>query len=73
MSCPVHIWLPAMAALAPFARVARDRIHALGIPTFSSAVGRASRPDRTVKVVQRFAPVGAARPAGARPESESAG
>lgn len=73
MSCPVHIWLPAMAALAPFARVARDRIHALGVPTFSSAVGRTSRADRAVKVVQRFAPVGAAAPSTSRPESESAG
>lgn len=71
MSCPVHIWLPAMAAMAPFARVARDRIHSMGIPTFSTRRERAA--DRTVKVVQRFAPVGAAAPAVTRPEAESAG
>ncbi len=71
MSCPVHIWLPAMAAMAPFARVARDRIHAMGIPTFSTR--RRQAPDRTVKAVQRFAPVGAAAPSIANREAESAG
>lgn len=26
MACPVHIWLPAMAALAPLGRMARNRL-----------------------------------------------
>jgi len=60
-----------MAALAPFARVARDRIHALGIPTFSTRRRPAAEP--AVRVVQRFAPVGAAAPSMANRESESAG
>ena len=29
MSCPVHIWVPMMAALAPAATVARHRLNAL--------------------------------------------
>jgi hypothetical protein len=50
MGCPVHIWLPAMAALAPVARVARDRVRA-----FRSV----STPEQPARVVRRFAPVGA--------------
>ncbi len=30
MGCPVHIWVPVMASMAPFARVARDRFKAFG-------------------------------------------
>ncbi len=26
MGCPIHIWLPMMAALAPGARMVRDRL-----------------------------------------------
>jgi hypothetical protein len=26
MGCPIHVWVPMMAALAPVARVARDRL-----------------------------------------------
>lgn len=29
MACPVHIWVPMMAAAAPFARVARDKVRSL--------------------------------------------
>lgn len=55
MGCPVHIWLPAMAAMAPFARVTRDRVRSMWNRTPSE------RRPRT-RTVQRFAPVGAARP-----------
>jgi hypothetical protein len=66
MGCPVHIWLPAMAALAPFARVARDRVRSFRIRS-------ESRPRSNVRVVQRFAPVGAANAAAAEAtESERA-
>ncbi len=58
MGCPVHIWLPAMAALAPFARVARDRVSSFRLRPEPRSPGR-------VRVVRRFAPVGAARPDGA--------
>ncbi len=52
MGCPVHIWLPAMAALAPFARVARDRVRSIRV--------RPASPVARTRVVQRFAPIGAA-------------
>lgn len=55
MGCPVHIWLPAMAAMAPFARVARDRVRSMWVRQDPEAPRRA-------RVVQRFAPVGAAPP-----------
>jgi hypothetical protein len=29
MGCPVHIWVPMMAALAPVATVARDRVRSV--------------------------------------------
>ena len=29
MGCPVHIWVPMMAALAPAATIARHRLNAL--------------------------------------------
>lgn len=47
MGCPVHIWLPAMAALAPAARIARDRFLALK-PTPAPPKQR---------TLQRFAPI----------------
>ncbi len=56
MGCPVHIWLPAMAAMAPFARVARDRVRSMWVRPEPEA-------QRRTRVVQRFAPIGAAAPA----------
>lgn len=53
MGCPVHIWVPMMAALAPVARVARDR--------FLASKPRLSRPTRDVRTLQRFAPVASRR------------
>ena len=51
MGCPVHIWVPMMAALAPFGRMARDRLLA------SKPARAAARPTREVRTLQRFAPV----------------
>lgn len=56
MGCPVHIWLPAIAAMAPFARVTRDRVRSMWNRT-------SSEPRTRTRIVQRFAPVGAASPA----------
>jgi len=50
MGCPVHIWVPAMAALAPAARIARERLRLF----------RASRsPEATApaREIRRFAPI----------------
>ena len=63
MGCPIHIWLPAMAALAPFARVARDRFRSIRV--------RPDSPVARTRVVQRFAPIGATAPSTS--ESERAG
>ncbi len=52
MGCPVHIWLPAMAAMAPFARVARDRVRSMWVRSDTEA-------QRRTRVVRRFAPIGA--------------
>lgn len=29
MACPIHIWVPLMAAAAPMTRIVRDRLHAM--------------------------------------------
>ena len=50
MGCPVHIWVPMMAAFAPFARVARDRFLP-SKPRFSKTA------NGTARTVQRFAPI----------------
>ncbi len=49
MGCPVHVWVPAMAALAPAARIARDRLRLF----------RASRSNEAapVREIKRFAPI----------------
>lgn len=53
MSCPVHIWVPVMASMAPFARVARDRFRAF---RFSRSDAPASS-EAEAPVIQRWAPV----------------
>ena len=35
MGCPVHIWVPLMAAAAPVVHVAKDRLNALRYRTSS--------------------------------------
>ena len=59
MGCPVHIWVPMMAAAAPFARVARDKVRSL-----------TSKPSpvETPREVHRWAPVGSS-PAAAEADS----
>ena len=52
MACPIHIWLPAMAGLAPVGRVARDRLRSL-------RANRAARAAAAVpaREIRRWAPV----------------
>ncbi|TAK77144.1 MAG: hypothetical protein EPO16_06000 [Dehalococcoidia bacterium] len=51
MGCPVEIWVPLMAAAAPFARTARDRVRSL-LPKPQKPVKAAPRE------LHRWAPVG---------------
>ncbi len=53
MGCPVHIWAPAMAAIVPFARVARDRLYDIRAAR-RAARGTAAAP---APQVHRWAPV----------------
>jgi hypothetical protein len=55
MACPIHIWVPLVAAAAPAARVARHRVSAWRAVRRDSAP--ATEPPRELK---RWAPVGAA-------------
>lgn len=50
MACPVHIWVPMMAAAAPFARVARDKMRSLR----PAKAATTSEP----REIHRWAPVG---------------
>lgn len=56
MGCPVHIWVPMMAAFAPVARIARDRF----FPSKPRAATAGPR-HREVRIVRRFAPIAANR------------
>lgn len=60
MGCPVEIWVPLMAAAAPFARTARDRVRSL-LPKSQTPAEAAPRE------LHRWAPVGAV-PASAEAE-----
>ena len=51
MACPVHIWVPMMAGLAPFARTARDRFRAMRSERTTRG---AAAPPRELK---RWAPI----------------
>lgn len=53
MGCPVHIWAPMMAAAAPFARMARDRVRA-ALP------GQHTTTEEAPREMHRWAPVGTA-------------
>lgn len=55
MGCPVHIWVPAMAALAPAARIARDRLR-----LFRDS--RSSTNTLSAREIRRFAPIGSNQP-----------
>jgi hypothetical protein len=52
MGCPIHIWVPVMASIAPFARVARNRLR-LFTPRRHGAP--ADVPE--APVMQRWAPI----------------
>jgi hypothetical protein len=53
MGCPVHIWVPVMAGMAPFARVARDKFRAL---RFARSDAPASS-EAEAPALKRWAPV----------------
>ncbi|MBM4410122.1 MAG: hypothetical protein FJ037_02135 [Chloroflexi bacterium] len=54
MGCPVHIWVPLMAAAAPFARSARDHIRGF-LPKSQPPAEAAPRE------LHRWSPVGASQ------------
>jgi len=56
MGCPVHIWVPMMAAAAPFARTARDAVRGW----MPSAKAPAS--PLAPREIKRWAPVGSPQP-----------
>lgn len=56
MGCPVEIWVPLMAAAAPFARTARDRFRSL-LPKPQKPLAAAPRE------LHRWGPVGSSTPA----------
>jgi hypothetical protein len=63
MGCPVHIWLPAMGAALPLARVARDRVRIAG----GRLRPHREQPPEAARTVTRWPAVGAA-PAAAEDE-----
>ncbi len=53
MSCPVHIWVPMMAALTPVAQLVRGRLAQL-----SPAKAKALNPARRIPEMARWSAVG---------------
>ncbi|HJM89834.1 MAG TPA: hypothetical protein QF624_09455 [Dehalococcoidia bacterium] len=64
MGCPAHIWVPVMASMAPFARVARDRLR-----MFAPRRQDAPTDVPEAPVMQRWAPI---QPAAAPDPSDNA-
>lgn len=56
MGCPVHIWVPLMAAAAPVVRVAKDRIVALRYRAPSNRAERQTPPE-PAPAPRRWAPI----------------
>ncbi|MDA1002926.1 MAG: hypothetical protein O3B31_06200 [Chloroflexi bacterium] len=52
MGCPVHIWLPVMAGLAPIGRIARDRLRSLRADRGARTAAAEPRPE-----LKRWAPI----------------
>ncbi len=52
MGCPIHIWVPVMAAMAPAATIARHRLNAL-IPRRREPENPAHR----IEEMRRWSPV----------------
>ena len=57
MGCPVHIWVPLMAAAAPVVRVARDRIVALRYRTASDVAFQDGSAVQPSPARRRWAPI----------------
>lgn len=53
MSCPVHIWVPLMAAAVPFTRTVRDRFAAATHRLFQRDAPAPQHP----RQAQRWAPI----------------
>jgi len=56
MACPLHIWVPLMAAAAPAARVVRTRLR-ISLDARRARSDEARTPDGE-REVKRWAPVG---------------
>jgi len=68
MSCPVHIWVPAMAAVAPAATMARHKLRSL-IPSKKHDENPAAR----VETMRHWSPVtSAGTPSNAAPSEPAA-
>ena len=65
MGCPVHIWVPVMASMAPFARVARDRLRALRFARSSNAQ---TTSEAEAPALKRWAPVQPASSSATQPD-----
>lgn len=52
-SCPIHIWVPLMAAAVPVSRAIRDRVK------LTLAARRTPPADAPARELHRWAPVGA--------------
>ncbi len=57
MGCPVHIWVPAAAALLPAARMARTRLHGRLQLWRRSASGAGAAAPGAPPPLRRYAPV----------------
>ena len=55
MSCPVHIWVPMMAALSPVAQLVRGRLAQLSP---AKAKAKALNPARRIPEMARWSAVG---------------
>lgn len=61
MGCPVHIWVPMMAAAAPAATAARHRLRAL--------ISRTPAEPEAPPQLKRWAPVGSSQPVDSAPSN----
>ncbi|MEX2373966.1 MAG: hypothetical protein WD942_00045 [Dehalococcoidia bacterium] len=55
MACPIHIWIPLMAAAVPAARAVRTRFN---VALDARRVTRRESSDNALRVMKRWAPVG---------------
>jgi|ETNmetMinimDraft_35_1059890.scaffolds.fasta_scaffold514747_1 hypothetical protein len=64
MGCPVHIWVPVMVGMAPFARVARDKFRALRFAHSDAPVTS----EVEAPALKRWAPVQSASSSATQPD-----